>query len=71
MLGLHSYAQLSLVVESGGCSLVVVHRFLIVLTSLVVEHMLWACGLGSCSTWALSCDLQAPEHRFGRCGTWA
>ena len=45
MLGLHSYAQLSLVLESGGCSLVVVHRFLIVVTSLVVELGLKVCRL--------------------------
>ena len=32
--------RLSLVVESGGCSLVVMHKLLIVVAVLVMEHML-------------------------------
>ena len=38
VLGLCCYVGLSLVAESGGCSLFVVHRLLIVVASLVVEY---------------------------------
>ena len=68
MLGLHYF---SLVVERGGYSLVVVHRLLIAVASLV-EHGLWfaqasvavAHGLSSCGSWAL-------EHRLNICGARA
>ena len=33
--------RLSLVANSGSCSLVAVHKFFIVLTFLVAEHQLW------------------------------
>ena len=42
----------SLVVESGGYSLAVVGRLLIVVAALVAEHGLGHVGLRSCSTWA-------------------
>ena len=38
VLGLHCYAGFSLVAASRGYSLVVVHRLLIVVASVVVEH---------------------------------
>ena len=38
VLGLHCWVGFSLVVESGGYSLVVVHGHLIVAASLVLEH---------------------------------
>ena len=38
VLGLHCCAGFSLVATSGGYSLVVMHRFLIAVASLVVEH---------------------------------
>ena len=40
VLGLHCYAGFSLVAASRGYSLVVVHRLLIRVTSLIVEHRL-------------------------------
>ena len=40
MLDLRSYMQLSLIVASGGYSLVVVCRLLIMVASLVVKHRL-------------------------------
>ena len=40
MLGLHCCVGFSLVVESGGYSLVAVHRLLITGASLVAEHSL-------------------------------
>ena len=60
---------LSLVLESGSYSLVVVHRLLIAAASLAAEHGLqgaWAsaaaaCGLSTCDSWA-------PEHRLNSCG---
>ena len=64
--------RLSLVVARGGCPLVAMHRPLIVVPSLTVEHGLQgvqasvvaAHGLNSCSSWAL-------EHRLSSCGAWA
>ena len=44
VLGLCCHAGFSLVAESRGCSLVVVHRLLIAVASLVADHTL--------STWA-------------------
>ena len=62
----------SLVAASRGCALVVVHRLLIVVASLVVEHGLQnvqasagaAQGLGGCSSGAL-------KHRLNSYGAWA
>ena len=44
---------LSLVVESGGYSLVLLCAFLIAVATLVAEHRLWARGLSSCRSRAL------------------
>ena len=60
---------LSLVLESGSCSLAVVHRLLSAGASLAAEQGLEgarasaaaACGLGSCDAWA-------PGHRLNSCG---
>ena len=51
------------VAASGDCFLVVVHRFLIVVVSLAVEHRLQACvGFSSFGSPAL-------DHRLSSCGT--
>ena len=52
MLGHCCCAGFSLAVESGGYSLAVVGRLLIVAAALVAEHGLGHVGLRSCSTWA-------------------
>ena len=77
MLGLPCFLGFSLVVASGGYSLVVVHGLLRAVVSLVAEHGSRACGLQqlqhmgsvvvahglrSCGSWAL-------EHRLNICGT--
>ena len=49
MLGLHCYVGLSLVAMSGSYSLVVMHRLLIAVASLVVEHGLSCCHRTRCS----------------------
>ena len=43
---------LSLVVVSRGSSLVAMHGLLIVVASLVVEHVLWSVGFRNCGTQA-------------------
>ena len=50
MLGLGCSMDFSVVVVSGGYSLGVVHRLLIVAASLVVD--LGCLGFSSCGTWA-------------------
>lgn len=70
VLGPHCRAGFSLVIMSGGCSLVVTRELLIVVSS-VVEHGFWntqasvveTLGLSGCSSWAL-------ERRFNSCRTW-
>ena len=52
---------LSLVVASGGYSLVAVGRLLIAVASLTEEHGLSACGLSICG-------MQAPERGGHSCG---
>ena len=64
MLGLYCCAGFSLVVESGGYSLVAVQRLLTKVTSLVTEHGSTKHGLSSFSSWAL-------EPRLTNCGAWA
>ena len=72
MLGLCWCARLSLAAAGRGCSLVVVHGLLIVVTSLVAECGLWglqasvaaARMLSTCHSWAL-------EHRLRICGARA
>ena len=62
----------SLVAEIKGYYLVVVHRFLIAMASLVLKHGLegvWASvlvayGVSSCGFWAL-------VQRLNFCGSWA
>ena len=62
----------SLVAANGGYSLIVVHRLLITVASLVAEHGLKgsqasiaaACGLSICGS-------QVLEHRLNSCGTQA
>ena len=59
VLGPRCCAGFSLVVASGGFSLVAVP--LIAVASLISEHRLCRCGLKSCGSWAL-------EQRFNSCG---
>ena len=72
MLGLYCCESFYLVAGSEGCSLVAVGGLTIVVASLVGEHRLWgawtsvvgACGLRTCSSWAL-------EHGLNSCGAGA
>ena len=62
----------SLVIESGGYSLVVGWGLLVAVASLVAEHGFWgtpASGVVDCGL--RSCGFQALEHRFSICGTRA
>ena len=72
MLGLHCYTGFSLVVVSGGYSLVEVQGLLIVVVSLVEQYRLqgaWASFVVACgvSSWGW----RPPELRLISCGTWA
>ena len=70
--GLHCCAGISLVVESGGYSLVAVRGLLTVEASLVVEHRLWGTGTSVVVARGLSsCGSQGLEHRLNSCGMWA
>ena len=51
--------RLSLAVANGGCSLVALHRFLLVLAPLVAEYRLSSCGS------------QALKHGFSISSPWA
>ena len=70
VLGHHDCMGFSLGVESRGCSLAVVHRLLIVVTSLGAEH-------GPLGLWAsvavarrhTACGSSAVEHRLSSYGT--
>ena len=65
VLGLGYCASLSLVAESGGYSLVAVHEFLNVVTSLVVEHGLWPVWASVVAAREFSsCGSLALEHRL-------
>ena len=72
VLGLPCCMGFCLVVASKGCPLIVVHRFLIAVASLVLQHRtlgmqasaVEAHGLSTCGYWAL-------EHRLSSCGAWA
>ena len=58
-LGLHCYTGFSLVTESGGYSLVAVHRLL-------------DGGFCHCRAWALGHPgFMAAAHRLSNCGSWA
>ena len=58
VLGVRHCASVSLVMESGGCSLIAVLELLIVVTSLVAEHR-----LGSCDPQAyLPCGMWDPPR---------
>ena len=62
----------SLVAEIKGYYLVVMHRFLIAMASLVAEHGLqgvWASVLVAYGI--SSCGSQALVHRLNFCGSWA
>lgn len=71
VLGLGCCVGFSLVADSRDHSLAAIHKFLIVVVPLVVEHGLsmWASvgvdhGLSNCGSWAL-------EHRLHSCGAQA
>ena len=70
-LGLHCCARAFSSCGERGLLFVVVHRLLIAVASLVVEHGLQARGLSSCDLWALECR---PSSRGARaqllCGMW-
>ena len=51
-IGFSLLLRLSLVVVSGGYSLVAAHDFLIAVASLISEHRLEARRLSSCGAWA-------------------
>ena len=51
--------RLSLVVASGGYSLLLVHRLLIAVASLIVGVGSWHTGFGSCGAWAY-----LPHHMW-------
>ena len=62
----------SLVVASGGSSLVVVHGLLIAVASLVTERGLWGSPASVVVAGRLSrCRSQPLEHRLNSCGAWA
>ena len=52
VLGLLCCMSFSLVVASGGYSLVEMRWLLIAVASLVAVHRIWASRLNSCGTWA-------------------
>ena len=56
MLGLHCYEGFSPAAVSRGCSLVVVHRLLIAVASLVAEHRLQSVG-SAVVVQGLSCSM--------------
>ena len=59
---------LSLVVVSGGYSLVVVHKFVNAIAYLVVEHRLQSARASVVAAGELrSCSSQALEHRLNSC----
>ena len=60
----------ALVVVSGGYSLAVVPRLLILVAFLVAEHNLWSLGFGSAAHGLSSCDSWALEYRLNSCGIW-
>ena len=61
---------LSLVVVSGGYSLVVLHGLLIAVASLVAEHRLQGAWASVVVRGLSSCGSQALEHRLCSCGAW-
>ena len=62
---------LSLVVVSGGYSLVVLHGLLIAVASLVAEHRLQGAWASVVVRGLSSCGSQALEHRLCSCGAQA
>ena len=76
MAVLHLYCCVGfvLIVGSKGYSLVMVHRLLSVVTSLVVEHGpsgVWASVVVAHRLSSYSSRAQALEHRLSSCGAWA
>ena len=72
MLGLCSYVDFLLIVASGVYSLAAVHRLLLVVSSLVVEHGFQGIGALAVVAHGLhSYGSQALEHRLNSCGVWA
>ena len=71
-LGLHCCASLSLVAESGGCSLVAMRGLLIAVAFLVAEHGLWDSQASAAAAHELSgCGSRALEHSFNSRGARA
>ena len=69
MLGLYCCSDFSLVVGSGGYSLVAAHRFLLAVDSLVSEHGLSGSRASAVVTCVLSsCKSEALEHRLNSRG---
>ena len=64
VLGHHCCTGFSLVVESGSCSLVLVHELFFAGASYCGALAQGHAGLSSCSSWAL-------EHRLNSCGSQA
>ena len=63
---------LSLVVVSGGYSLVVAHKLIISIAYLVVERRLQSARASIVTAGELrSCGSQAQEHRLNSCVSWA
>ena len=62
----------SLLVESRGYCLVAVHRLLIAVTSVVVEHRLEGVQASAAAAHELSsCSSRALDRRVSSCCTWA
>ena len=72
VLGLRCCKGFSLVVESRGYALVVTHRLLIVVASLVTKHGLQGVQVSVVAAHGLSsCGSPALKHRLSSCGAWA
>ena len=70
VLDLHCSAHFSLVSASRGYPLVVVHEFLTVVASLILEA-LGRMGFSSCGTGLSSCGSHSLEHKLNSCGAQA
>ena len=66
VLGLHCWADASLVAVSRACSLAAVHGLLGAVAALIEEPRLWVRGLSGCGAWAQWLySSQALENRLG------
>ena len=70
-IGLCCCVDFSVVAESRGCSLVVIPRLLIVVTSLFAEHGLWGVWASVVVARELSNSSRPLEHRLSSCGARA